>query len=293
MTVWTDPPMLAVSGTLEQLAVHSNAGGWVFEPKVDGIRVRVGQSRVRTRGGRDIKVPELADTLRFLGRAVVDAELYLPGGTSTDVSRLALASRRTLNGDLALEVFDVLVDGHGEDLRGEPLVYRREVMSTLLEGAPSEVGSTDGSDDGMGLWTSGITDGDYSAHVEGVMAKRLDSRYVSGRSTYWVKFKYARTLTVAVTGWDVGEGRRAGHLGALHVALLDGSEVRPVGRVGSGFNGDSLRRLERMLQVGPFCVEVRHMGLTTGGRLRHPVFVRVRDDVDLSAASWDQLEVSG
>ena len=128
-------------------------------------------------------------------------------------------------------LFDLLAE-HGKDLRRLPLSKRR-------------AGWKRSSPCPAARWSSpGVIDGDIrhileSAEelgLEGVMAKRTDGRYVGQRSRSWLKLKFERTQEVVVGGWRPGKGERGQSVGSLLLGIPDGSRLRYVGRVGSGFS---------------------------------------------------------
>ncbi|HXW38221.1 MAG TPA: hypothetical protein VEJ44_00890, partial [Acidimicrobiales bacterium] len=142
--------------------------------------------------------------------------------------------------------------------------------------------------------------------MEGVVAKRRDSRYRPGtRSRDWIKVKAGRTQEVVVGGWTAGQGSRSGTFGALLCGLPHPDQPRTlqfVGKVGTGFDAaaiadllERLRRLQRRTSpfaerlpttagtvagwVRPVLVgEVRYSEWTGDGRLRHPVWRGLRSD---------------
>jgi bifunctional non-homologous end joining protein LigD len=140
--------------------------------------------------------------------------------------------------------------------------------------------------------------------LEGVVAKRLDSPYRPGvRGTEWRKVKNVRTQSVVVGGWRPGQGRRAGGVGSLLVGVHD-DEGRLVyaGHVGTGFTAAALRELEPLFtarRTAPFADvlprevtrdarwvepdlvgEVAFAVWTADGRMRHPSWRGLRDDLD-------------
>jgi bifunctional non-homologous end joining protein LigD len=139
------------------------------------------------------------------------------------------------------------------------------------------------------------------------VAKRRDSRYVPGRRTEdWVKVKHVRRTSAVVVGWKPGEGGRSGQLGSLLLGVHDGGRLVFAGHVGTGFSavtlallGDRLAPLRRAtpalddvpreharsaVWVEPVLVcDVDHTEWTAAGRLRHPSFKGLRDDVDPAA----------
>jgi bifunctional non-homologous end joining protein LigD len=140
--------------------------------------------------------------------------------------------------------------------------------------------------------------------LEGVVAKRLAAPYRPGvRSPEWRKVKNFRTQSVVVGGWRPGQGRRAGGIGSLLFGVPD-DEGRLIyaGHVGTGFSDQDLRDLLRMFTPRPtspfhgtlprevtrdaqwiepdLVGEVGFAGWTSEGRLRHPVWRGVRDDLE-------------
>jgi bifunctional non-homologous end joining protein LigD len=139
--------------------------------------------------------------------------------------------------------------------------------------------------------------------LEGVVAKRLDSRYEPGRrSSAWRKVKVARGQELVVGGWLPGNGRLETHLGSLLVGHHDETgALRYAGRVGSGIDESSRERLETLVasrrrDTSPFVdaprldgavwiepdlvVQVRFYEWTRAGILRHPRYEGLRDDID-------------
>ncbi len=140
--------------------------------------------------------------------------------------------------------------------------------------------------------------------LEGIMAKRTDSRYVSGQRTRtWIKLKLEQTQEVVVGGWRPGKGGRQESVGSLLVGIPDGDKLAYVGRVGSGFSTRELTELRQTVErlgrktspfhevprmdaadahwVAPELVgEVTFSEWTGPGRLRHPVWRGWRLDKD-------------
>jgi bifunctional non-homologous end joining protein LigD len=138
--------------------------------------------------------------------------------------------------------------------------------------------------------------------LEGVVAKRAGSRYEPGRRTRsWIKVKHRNAQEFVVGGWLPGQGGRSTTLGALLVGVYDDGALRFAGRVGTGFSDADLRAwtallAERALDHDPFTgggvprdarfvrpelvVEVAFTEWTGEGRLRHPVLLGRRDDID-------------
>lgn len=312
-------PMLATSGTVGEL----RGGGWLYELKWDGIRAIItgtGSSiRLTSRNGNDLTAtyPELTDRKCWPpGDFVADGEIVALGkGARPDFGRLQLRMNLVKAADIervrgsvpvSLMLFDLLYDG-GTDLSRLPFHERRDHLAgfagKLPGGCPihlSEVLDHDVDD----LMASAAELG-----LEGVMAKKADSRYVVGRrSRAWLKLKLEQSQEVVVGGWRVGAGARSGTFGALLLGVPDGDKLRYVGRVGTGFKDWQLRdimdKLEpREIPESPFAdipredsanarwvkpelvAEVAFGNWTGPGRLRHPVWRGWRPDKSPSDVS--------
>ena len=260
-------PMLATAGKLPR---PDEDDDWAFEMKWDGMRVvaeaRTDGWRLMGRSGRDVTgsfpdlagPPGLADLADHLGGrpVVLDGEVVAmePDGRPSfgllqqrmNVARPAPALVAAV--PVSYLVFDLLrLDGH--DPTGLPWEERRRLLEALdLDEGP------DGRvrvppvilGDGATSWEAA-----RSMRLEGVVAKRLDSPYVEGaRSSAWRKVKLLRTQEVVLVGWAEGEGRRAGGIGALLLAVPDAANgpLVSAGRVGTGFTDRMLDDLAARLQ---------------------------------------------
>ncbi|WP_017197092.1 ATP-dependent DNA ligase [Arthrobacter sp. M2012083] len=305
-------PMLATSGTTADL----RGGDWLYELKWDGIRAIItgteGKIRLMSRNGNDLTAayPELTDRACWPdGDFVADGEIVALGkGSRPDFGRLQLRMNLVKAADIErarttvpvqLMLFDLLYDG-GTDLSGLPFRERREGLSgfagRLRKDCPLHL-SAMLDHDVEDLMTSAAELG-----LEGVMAKKADSRYVIGRrSRSWIKLKLEQSQEVVVGGWRPGAGARAGTFGALLLGIPDGDKLHYVGRVGTGFKDwqlrDVMEKLEpRVVSDSPFAdipredaagamwvspdlvAEVTFGEWTGPGRLRHPVWRGWRPD---------------
>jgi len=294
--------------------VPQHAPDWLYEMKFDGYRLvaRIEGEDVRlfTRNGHDwsAKLPHLVEALRALPAkwAWVDGEIVMldrEGIPNFQSLQNAFDNDRTQ--DIVFYAFDLPFIGL-RDLRQEPLGVRRALLQQLMdtaeddhlrfseafEAAPSDLVATACR---MGL--------------EGIMAKRLSSPYVSRRSDTWVKVKCARRQEFAIVGYTAPKGSRAG-LGALLLAVTeqDGS-LRYAGKVGTGFDDASLVSLQKRLAametdkkpvanapaaggvrwVKPELIaEVSFGEWTSGGHIRHSVFRGLRQDKPVKAISREK-----
>lgn len=298
-------PMLA--GTAAQ---PFSDPAWAFEIKWDGVRalawVRDARLELRSRTGRLItpQYPELAGLPgRLLAReAILDGEVVLldEHGRS-DFERLqermhnaSPSPAQVAKAPVTCYVFDLLYcDGY--DLRAAPLLQRKELLRRRLR--PDErIRYCDHQlEHGRELFELARAHG-----LEGMVAKRGESPYTSGRTAAWLKLKSRDELDGVVAGWTEPRGARE-HLGALLVGLYDGRRLVFVGHVGSGFDQKTLRKLIERLRAGaaarcPFAsvpetnekafwarphlvARIAYSGWTQEQRLRHPVFLGLRDDV--------------
>jgi bifunctional non-homologous end joining protein LigD len=318
-------PRTRVEGTPEFMLAEDaekpfSDPNFIYELKYDGYRllVVVEDSKCELVYRRGSKVTDLypeisrAASLLPFSRLVLDGELVcLDENARPSFSRLQQRSQLRRTADVAraavrlpatLQTFDIL--GFEDfDLRSLPLVERKNILKDILPKAgplrfvdhiPAEGVLFYNEVERMGL--------------EGVMAKRADSKYRAGRSHDWRKLKTDKVADFVVIGTTPPDGSRTG-FGALHLAAYtrageDGAlaaEPRLIyaGRVGSGFTEDQLKAYKALLDQdvvpGPPCaivdeprgsvyvnpkhvVEVRYKTWSSQSLLRQPVFLRWRDD---------------
>ena len=194
------------------------------------------------------------------------------------------------------EVFDILwVDG--QDVTKRPLRERQKLLDEVL----TPMGAIRRSEQFIGTGTL-LFKAVREQGLEGIVAKRLDAPYVSGRSAAWVKIKAFRTMECVIGGWTEGQGGRSNALGALLLGIYQDGKLIPVGHVGTGFDERTLKELlatlkEREIKASPFAVaprvnspahwclpelvcEVEYVEITRDGTLRHPTYRGLRADID-------------
>lgn len=288
---------------------------WTFEQKYDGMRV-VAAATARatalvTRNGRDKReqFPEIAEALSALARAkkrplVLDGEIVAlvrgkPASFQALQSRLHRVSgiaEMVKSAPAVIFLFDVLRDGR-TDLTRRPLAERREHLTTLLSAnADKRIRISDSSSSAERMFAKALKGG-----WEGVIAKRLTSRYTPGaRSRDWLKLKLQHRAEFVVGGYT--EPRRSReHIGALLLGYFDrDGALHYAGNMGGGFDRASLLDMAARLtplarETSPFdervrttetahwvkptvVVEVKFAEWTADGKLRQPIFLGVRDD---------------
>jgi len=282
--------------------------GWVWEEKYDGIRLialRDGRRvRLLSRNDKDrtADFPEVASALAALPAPtlVLDGEVVVfdAGG----VSRFQLLQRRAEGASLPIYVAFDCLHARGRDLMPEPLVVRRGVLEAEVREGPRMQIARRLADDGLRAFAEARRRG-----LEGVIGKDPRSPYVPGvRSAAWSKVKVRAEEEFVIGGFTAPRGGRQ-HLGALLVGAWAGAALRYAGKVGTGFTEATLADLHRRLSPlrrpqSPFAdaprardvtwVEpqlVAQLGFTerTGdGKLRHPVFLSLRDDKSSPDVTW-------
>ena len=297
-------PMLATRGT------HVPAGDeWQHEVKWDGMRVLVdvrrGAARLFSRNENDATVsfPELADVPT--DDALLDGEVvaFADGAPSfaalaerMHVSRADRARRLAERIPVTLLVFDLLRLGD-RDLMEQSLAARREILEGL-----------DLNDDRWQtppVYADGpmLFDATYQQGLEGIVSKRLSSRYRPGlRSKDWLKFAHRRRESYVVGGWRLETDSRD-RLGAVLVGQPTADGLLYRGRVGSGIAGRKATVLREVLagltrDSTPFAdevprldavgatwvepvlvVDVESLGPSAQGRIRQPSYVGTRADL--------------
>jgi bifunctional non-homologous end joining protein LigD len=273
---------------------------WVFETKWDGFRLIAclehGKVTLYSRNGKIIS-DSYRGVAQALERLKVDAVL---DGELVALDRRGISHFQLLQNALRAEatlrycIFDLMfLDG--EDLRDWTLVERKQRLRRLLPKHPLLSFSTHRSQHGSKFFKQALEQG-----LEGIMAKRKSSKYLSGaRTSDWLKIKTARRQEVVIAGFTAPRRSRP-HLGALVLAVREGKAWRYVGHVGTGFSHATLKELHDKLSAlrtstSPFSVRVKDEAVTTwvkpklvaevrftewtaAGEMRHPVFLGLRDD---------------
>jgi DNA ligase D-like protein (predicted ligase) len=273
---------------------------WVYERKLDGIRCVAirdgGATRLLSRNDLSLneRYPEVAQALdaQATKQFVVDGEVVALDRGQTSFAKLAARGHHYV--PVYLYLFDILwLDGH--DVRDLPLRVRKRLLRDALKfGGPLRL-VPHRNGEGVAYFEEACRKG-----WEGLIAKRADSRYASTRSKDWLKFKCAQGQELVVGGFTAPQGSRT-DFGALLLGVYEGDELRYAGKVGTGFDTETLHELGATLrglarETPPFAdaasIKERHVTWVTpqlvaevgftewtrDGRLRHPRFLGLRDD---------------
>ena len=301
-------PMLATAAE----EIFSDAG-WTFEVKWDGVRalcfISGGRARLVSRNGRELG-SQYPEVLAAASQAAAGhAEMILDGEiVAFDEGRPSfqkLQRRMNLSQDGRIErmaeaepvvycVFDILyLDGYL--LTGCSFTERRRILQNSLTPSAQVTVPTAFEERGEELYAAARSGG-----LEGVVGKRKTSTYTPGRrSTNWLKFKILHTMDAVIGGYTEPRGGRR-FFGALLLGLYSENVLRYVGHTGTGFDQETLAAVYERLQplrtdACPFesrprtntpahwlrpelVAEIKYAEITDAMNLRHPVFLRLRDD---------------
>ncbi len=246
---------------------------WVHEIKWDGYRILAtvsdGSVRLWSRNALEWtdKIPEIRDAIAALGltSAALDGELIAGSGTKEDFNLLQATLSGERQGTLAYALFDLLhIDG--VDVAAAPLLERKALLQEVLEGDAGHLAfSSHVEGDGNEAYRMA-----GEQHFEGIISKRADRPYHSGRSDDWRKTKQLASDEFAVVGYTAPKGSRSG-FGSLLLAKPDAKHGWVyVGRVGTGFSDALITDVSKRLN---------------GGGKKPTAYVPT-EDTDLRSAKW-------
>lgn len=295
--------------------------GWLFEIKYDGYRLIVSHEGDKTqlfsRAGNDLTstFPEIADAVRTLpfqyvvmdGEAIVHDAQGLPSFSQLQkrgrLTRRADVQRAAIELPATLYVFD-LIAFNDYDLRGLPLHARKALLKELLPSVGPVRYSDHIEERGEAMYTQVQTLG-----LEGMVAKKTDSRYQGGRSPAWLKIRVEHTDDFAIVGYTDPKGSQPG-FGALLLAQCVDDGFIYAGRAGTGFSKRDLTEITAQLSgaseaspprdapnesdihwIEPELVaEIKFKERTPDGVLRQPVFLRLREDKPIRECVWQSKQ---
>lgn len=273
--------------------------GWLHEIKFDGYRIQghlvEGRPVLFTRNGHDWthRMPALSEALARIpaNHLIVDGEIIVPdhtGRSDHDALKEVLGAGRQSH-RLMFYLFDLMhLDGF--DLRAAPLIGRKRVLAELIRDVGQPILYSDHlKDKGEAMFDHACKIG-----LEGVVSKRMDAPYRSGRGVSWIKVKCVMREIFTVVGYTP-EGKAL--VASLHLARKEGNELTYAGKVGTGWSLEQSAKLRRRLEKievdrpavslpgnAPKAVwvqpglkaEVEYRQITSEGVLRHAVWKGVR-----------------
>jgi len=284
---------------------------WLFEIKYDGVRALASRKdkdmELYGRSGQVItaRYPEVARALRALPveRFVLDGEIVaLDESGRPSFQRLQQRMHLTNTFDIERARATVPVSGmffdclalEERDLRSLSLVERKEYLKLLIPARGIVQYCDYILEHGEAFFEAAS-----EQRLEGIIAKKVDSPYMAGRSNAWIKLKCQRRQEFVIGGYTQPKGSRE-YFGSLHLGLYEGGRLVYVSKVGTGFDQEILKtvwtRFEPISRAtSPFEVrsptgrdnrwlepmlvcEVRFTEWTQGGGIRHPTFLGLRED---------------
>ena len=294
--------------TLREVPPSGNQ--WLYEIKADGYRAQVHVNdqnvTVYSRSGYDWtdRFPTIAEAARKLRvrQSILDGEAVVMGKTGVpDFQALRSDLSKKDSKRLVFLAFDLLYLG-GRDLRPRPYVERKRLLQTLLADAPEMLSYIEYLEgDGNEAFRHACRLG-----LEGLVCKRKDSPYRSGRQEFWIKLKCKKSDDFPVVAFVEKLGARPRKIASLYVGRWDGERLLYAGKVGTGYTETVARELREKLDLlvinrSPLLVpvkkpkatwlnpvmyaEIGYGGVTDDGLLREAVFKRLRDDLALAPDS--------
>jgi bifunctional non-homologous end joining protein LigD len=305
-------------------ATPPTGSGWVVDAKYDGYRVMTriegGKARFITRGGHDwtSKMQSLATAVEALGidSAWLDGEVVVMSEQGVpDFNALQNAFETSKSESIQYFVFDAPFL-NGLDLRRVPLWSRRAALKNVFsEGVPRVQFSQD-----FALPPGQMLEAACKMGLEGVMAKRRDSTYVSGRTEAWLKLKCSLRQEFVVIGFT-DRTNSSSEVGGLLLGYHEDGKLRYAGSVGTGWNSKTGQELHAKLVklevskpavdaatvkpgrwskraagterwVKPHLVaEVSFSEWTPDGHVRHPTFKGLRADKPATAITREAAQL--
>ncbi len=297
---------------------HFSSEEWLYERKFDGERSIVVSNKQgvtlysRNKKNLNKTYPELVDTFASVGNTkqfIVDGEIVAFKGNVTSFSklqnRIGLTKQKDIDLadiDVYMYIFDVLY-ADGYDLTGLTLDNRKKILPRIMKYSNpvrlTEYQKTKGEQYHAQACRSGW---------EGVIAKKRDSTYVHSRSPNWLKFKCVNEQELVIAGYTDPQGSRIG-FGALLVGYYERGKLKYAGKVGTGYDDDTLKTMHRKMKkikrkTSPFDDEVREKNVhwirptlvgefgftewTNDNKLRHPRFLGLRRDKEAKNVHKEQ-----
>jgi bifunctional non-homologous end joining protein LigD len=290
---------------------------WIFETKYDGYRIiaTLDNHKVelfsRNHNSYTEKFKSITNALmQSEHSAILDGEVVILNSSGFSDFQTLQKSIKKGEGNYKYYIFDIL-NLDGNTLTDLPLLQRKELVKLFISKLNSDsiLYSEHSNENGTELFQFAIDN-----KLEGIIAKKSDSKYeIGNRSDNWLKIKIHNQLDAIVIGITESLQSR-NYFGSLLLAQYDGKKLRYIGKCGSGFSEDSLQNLheqfshyftpnspieekitirEKIQWIMPhFIVDVKFTEWTVAKHLRHPIFLNLRKDKDISEVALDSSELS-
>jgi bifunctional non-homologous end joining protein LigD len=285
---------------------------WLFEIKWDGYRAIAEKTNqeisLYSRNGLSFqeKYPIVVEQLKTIkADAVLDGEIIILDENGKPNFQYLQHYSDYQDKPIQYQVFDLL-ELNGVDTKDLELAKRKELLQQLIPENEVIKYCDHILEDGISFFELTTKNG-----LEGMMAKKIDSIYLPGKRTgSWVKIKNHQTQEVIIAGYTAPEKSRK-YFGALILAEKKGKDLVYVGHTGTGFSDKSLKEMYELMQPliqkeSPFIervktnspatwikpelvCEIKFTEITKDGKFRHPVFLRLRDDKEISEVNGENL----
>ena len=283
---------------------------WIYEIKWDGYRAIAETSpkaiQLYSRNGNDFTTnyPVIITALKCIKHHVVlDGEIVVLNEKGfPDFQKIQHYADNT-DYPICYYVFDLL-SLDGKDLTHLPLTDRKELLKALLPKNEVIKYSDHIRENGISFFKAAVQN-----DLEGIMAKKADSEYYAGkRSNEWLKIKNHKTADVIICGYTAPAGSRK-YFGSLVLGIMKNKILVHAGHAGTGYDDDKLKTIFNLLQplvqtdspfkekvtgnnnitwVKPKIVcEVKFTEWTQDEKLRHPVFLRIRNDKNVKQITME------
>jgi bifunctional non-homologous end joining protein LigD len=283
---------------------------WIYEIKWDGYRaiaeVNKKEVSLYSRNGNTFNAsyPVVVEALKQLNiKAVLDGEIVVIGEEGKSNFQLLQYYGSFNEVPMEFRVFD-LISMNGKDTTGLTLLQRKELLRELLPENDVVKYSDHIEEKGEAFFKAA-----KEKDLEGIMAKKADSLYYPGvRTNEWLKIKHHKTQEAIIAGFTEPTGGRK-LFGALVLGIWKDKKLKYIGHTGSGFNDKGLKDMykllkPRIIKQSPFdevvktnrpatwvkpelVCEIKFTEWTKDGSLRHPIFLRLRNDKKASEVTLD------
>ena len=286
---------------------------WLFEIKWDGYRAIAEKNKneilLYSRNGISFRetYPIVADQLKNIQEdAVLDGEIVVLNDEGIPDFQFLQHYFENQQRPIQYYIFDLL-ELNGEDTTHLPLIERKELLQKIIP--ENKVIKYSDHIIGNGKSFFEVT---KEKDLEGIIAKKTDSKYHSGkRTSAWLKIKHHKTEEAIIAGYTEPAGSRR-YFGALILAAKEGNKLKYIGHTGTGFNAQSLKEMYELLQplvqekspfdekiktnspvtwVKPELIgEIKYSEVTADGKFRHPVFLHLRNDKNVNEINMENIK---